>query len=178
MFERTEWGNSYGHIWAVYEKDALVVTGAGTWEELQSRLGRVAALREEMASTQATTIGTVNYKLERLRLEKRRRVLRGIVEPPDIAEQERLLKATYQEAETRLRTLAEAMRRDVVEIVIMDGRRVMQPLSDVIRVWRPNAMSVSDKLLHYARSWSVFLTGEPREANTEGGVSRPYSARS
>ena len=222
VFERTEWGNGCGHIWAVYEKDALVVTGAGTWEELQSRLARVAALREEIASTQATTIGTVNYKLERLRLEKRRRVLRGNApqpapsasslscegcppraprlkaparpgsstmkqptpvasapdrrlfpasfEAPDIAAQERLLKAAYQEAETQLRALSEAMRRDVVEIVIMDGRRVMQPLSDVIRVWRPNAMSVSDKLLHYARSWSVFLTGEPREANTEGGV--------
>ena len=60
VFERTEWGNAYGHISAVYEKDALVATGAGTWEELQARLERVTALREEMASTQAMTIGTVN----------------------------------------------------------------------------------------------------------------------
>ena len=80
------------------------------------------------------------------------------------------MKATYQEAETRLRTLSEAMRRDVVEIVIMDGRSFRQPLSDVIRVWRPNAMSVYDKLLHYARSLRVFLTDEPREANTESGI--------
>ncbi len=170
VFERAEWGNAYGHISAVYEKDALVATGTRIWEELQSRLGRVAALRQEMADTQAMTIDTVNYKLERLRLEKRRRVIQGNLEAPDTAERERLLKATYQEAETRLRTLAEAMRRDVVEIVIMDGRSFRQPLGDVIRVWRPNAMSVYDKLLHYARSLSVFLTGEPREANTEGGI--------
>ena len=170
VFERTEWGNAYGQISAIYEKDVLIATGAGTWEELQSRLGRVAALREEMASTQATTIGTVNHKLERLRLDKRRRALRGAPEAADVAEQERLLSATYQEAETRLRTLSEAIQRDVVEIVIMDGRRVMQPLSAVIGAWRPNAMSVYDKLLRYARSLSVFLTGEPREANTEGGV--------
>ena len=170
VFERAEWGNAYGHISAVYEKDALVATGTGTWEELQSRLGRVAALRDEMAVTQAMTIDTVNYKLERLRLEKRRRVLQGTHEAPDIAERERLLMATYQEAETRLRTLSVAMRRDVVEIAIMDGRSFMQPLSDVIRVWRPNAMSVYDKLRHYVWSLGVFLTGEPREANTEGGI--------
>ena len=170
VFERTEWGNAYGRISAIYEKDALVATGAGAWADLQSRLERVVELREEMASTQAMTIGAVNYKLERLRLEKRRRDLRGAPEAADMAEQERLLNATYLEAESRLQTLSEAIGRDVVEIVIMDGRRVMQPLSDVIRAWQPNAMSVYDKLLHYARSLSVFLTGEPREANTEGGV--------
>lgn len=170
VFERTEWGNGYGRISALYEEDLLVATGTQAWEELQSRLERVVELREQMTATQAATIDPVNYKLERLRLEKRRRVLQADLEAPDIAEEERLLQATYQEAETRLRSLAEAMRRDVVEIVIMDGRSVMQPLSDVLRVWRPNAMSTYDKLLHYMRSLVVFLTGEPREANTEGGI--------
>ena len=170
VFERTEWGNAYGRVAAVYENDALVATGIRAWDELRSRLGRVTELRDEIAATQATTIDNVNYRLERLRLEKRRRALQGVAETADIEEQERHLLATYAEAETRLRTLSEAMRRDAVEIVIMDDRSIRQPLSDVIRVWRPNAMTVGDKLLHYAESLAVFLTGEPREANTEGGI--------
>ena len=170
VFERTEWGNAYGRISAVYEDDALVATGSPAWNELQSRLERVTELRDEIAATQARTIDTVNYGLERLRLEKRRRVLQGINEASDIEEQERVLMATYNEAESRLRALSEAMRRDAVEIVIMDGRSIRQPLSDVIRVWRPNAMTVGGKLLHYVRSLAVFLTGDPREANTEGGI--------
>ena len=170
VFERTEWGNAYGLISAVYEDDALVATGSPAWDELQSRLERVTELRDEIAATQAKTIDTVNYGLERLRLEKRRRVLQGINEASDIEEQERVLMATYNEAESRLRALSEAMRRDAVEIVIMDGRSIRQPLSDVIRVWRPNAMTVGGKLLHYVRSLAVFLTGDPREANTEGGI--------
>lgn len=170
VFERTEWGNAYGHISAVHEGDTLVAKGTEAWDELQSRLARVTELRDEIAATQATTIDRVNYGLERLRLEKRRRTLQGISETSDIEAQEGLLMATYQAAETRLRTLSEAMRRDSVEIVIMDGRSIRQPLSDVIRVWRPNAMTVGHKLLHYARSLAIFLTGEPREANTEGGI--------
>ena len=170
VFERTEWGNAYGRIAGLYENGVLAAHGMHAWDELQSRLKRVVELREQMAATQATTIDPVNYQLERLRLERRRHVLEGTPEAPDIAREERVLRATYQEAETRLRTLSEAMRRDAVEVVIMDGRTILQPLSDVIRVWQPNAMSTYDKLLHYMKSLGVFLTGAPREANTEGGI--------
>ncbi|MDE0055127.1 MAG: phosphate ABC transporter permease PstA [Gammaproteobacteria bacterium] len=170
VFERTEWGNAYGRISALYENGVLVANGNHAWNEMQSRLERVVELREEMTATQSTTIDPVNYKLERLRIERRRHVLEGTPEAPGLAEEERRLHATYREAETRLRTLADAMRRDAVEIVIMDGRTLVQPLGDVIRVWQPNSMSVYDKLLHYMKSLGVFLTGEPREANTEGGI--------
>ena len=170
VFERTEWGNAYGRISALFENAVPVADGARAWDELQSRLERVVELREEMAATQATTITPVNHHLEHLRLERRRHVLEGTPEPPDITPQEQRLRATYREAETRLRTLSEAMRRDAVEIAVMDGRTMIQPLSDVIRIWRPNAMSTSDKLLHYMESLGIFLAGEPREANTEGGI--------
>ncbi|MDE0452531.1 MAG: phosphate ABC transporter permease PstA [Gammaproteobacteria bacterium] len=170
VFERTEWGNAYGRISALYENGVLVANGNHAWNEMQSRLERVVELREEMTATQSTTIDPVNYKLERLRIERRRHVLEGTPEAPGLAEEERRLHATYREAETRLRTLADAMRRDAVEIVIMDGRTLVQPLGDVIGVWQPNSMSVYDKLLHYMKSLGVFLTGEPREANTEGGI--------
>lgn len=170
VFERTEWGNAYGRISAIYENGAPVASGMRAWNEMQSRLERVVELREDVTATQATTIDPVNYKLERLRLERRKRVLEGTPQAPRIAREERVLKATYLDAEARLRALSEAMRRDTVEIAIMDGRTFVQPLSDVIRVWRPNAMSTSDKLLHYMKSLGVFLTGEPREANTEGGI--------
>ena len=170
VFERTEWGNAYGRISALYENGVLVASGNHAWHEMQSRLERVVELREEMTATQSTIIDPVNYRLERLRIERRRHVLEGTPEAPGLAEEERRLHATYREAETRLRTLADAMRRDAVEVVIMDGRTLVQPLGDVIRVWQPNSMSIYDKLLHYMKSLGVFLTGEPREANTEGGI--------
>ena len=40
----------------------------------------------------------------------------------------------------------------------------------VVRAWQPNAMSMLAKWAHFLGSIGIFLTEEPREANTEGGV--------
>jgi phosphate transport system permease protein len=44
------------------------------------------------------------------------------------------------------------------------------PLAKVVRVYRPNAMSVADKTRHYLSKLMEFFSDDPREANTEGGI--------
>ncbi|MFI3157913.1 MAG: phosphate ABC transporter permease PstA [Methylococcaceae bacterium] len=44
------------------------------------------------------------------------------------------------------------------------------PLAKVVRIYRPNTMSLFDKIGHYGVKVVEFLTDEPREANTEGGI--------
>lgn len=39
-----------------------------------------------------------------------------------------------------------------------------------MRMFRPNAMGVGERLVVYFSRWWELLTSEPREANTEGGV--------
>jgi phosphate transport system permease protein len=43
-------------------------------------------------------------------------------------------------------------------------------LSSIIDAWRPNAMSITARLGHFFRHLWSFITDEPREANTEGGI--------
>lgn len=43
-------------------------------------------------------------------------------------------------------------------------------LSQVVRAFQPNRLSTPQKLGIYLDRWREFLTGDPREANTEGGV--------
>ncbi|HNL90008.1 MAG TPA: phosphate ABC transporter permease PstA, partial [Nitrospira sp.] len=43
-------------------------------------------------------------------------------------------------------------------------------LDQVLAVSRPNAMSWFEKTLTYVRNLWLFISGEPREANTEGGI--------
>ena len=43
-------------------------------------------------------------------------------------------------------------------------------LDDVVRAYPANRIGVGDKLAIYLSRWSEFLTDEPREANSEGGV--------
>ena len=171
VFERLGWGNAYGRLHGLYEGDVRVAAGvdAEAWTGLQQRLERVGVLRAEIAELQASTIDSIHYALEELRLERRRRALQG-AELGDIPWHERSLNEEYERVAARLLDLVEDLDRDAVEIEIMDGRIVRLRVGDILRGWRPNAMSTFDKLLHYAASLGAFLTDEPREANTEGGV--------
>ena len=171
VFERLEWGNAYGRLQGLYEGDVRVAANADgeAWTSLRQRLRRVGVLRAEIAELQASTIDSIHYALEELRLERRRRALEG-AELGDIPWRERSLNEDYERVAARLLDLVEDVDRDAVEIEIMDGRTVRLRLGDILRVWRPNAMSTFDRILHYAASLGAFLTDDPREANTEGGV--------
>jgi len=51
-----------------------------------------------------------------------------------------------------------------------NGKEISLALSQVIRVFRPNALSTVEKLWVYIGNVWTVLTTEPREANTEGGI--------
>lgn len=55
-------------------------------------------------------------------------------------------------------------------VQLADGRTRFVRAEDVVDSWRPNAMSTVQKLLAYVVNVWEFLTGEPRESNTEGGI--------
>jgi phosphate transport system permease protein len=50
------------------------------------------------------------------------------------------------------------------------GQRVAIPLDGIVRAWQPNRLSLAGKLGVYLSRWAEFLTDDPREANSAGGV--------
>jgi phosphate transport system permease protein len=177
VFERMEWGNAYGTLRRVLEGDAVVAEGPGAWAEFQRRLERVETLRDRIGTIERGEFNTINYELEQLRLELRRIELDDDLSPDeraarelDVQEQEAELQVRYESAERELRELLGERARDAIEIELSDGRIISNNLSEVVRAWRPNQMSVMDKLSHYFGSLWLFLSEDPREANTEGGI--------
>jgi phosphate transport system permease protein len=66
--------------------------------------------------------------------------------------------------------LQQERRRDALVMRMTDGREVTLNLSTIIAITQPNDMSLMAKFGQYfAKIWE-FLTTEPREANTEGGI--------
>ncbi|MBI4013690.1 MAG: phosphate ABC transporter permease PstA [Candidatus Rokubacteria bacterium] len=171
--ERREWGHLYGEIRAVKEGDRVVAEGpAAGWAALQARLPGVARLAGEIRRVEKREIGAINYAQEKVRLRLRRLELRGVASGPEV-ERLRQEAATwqgrYREQEARL---AELRRRPVGTLVVAAaaGKEKDLPLSQVVRAYRPNAMGVIGKTgLYLARVWE-FVSEEPRESNTEGGV--------
>ena len=87
------------------------------------------------------------------------------------------VEARAAELEARYKTLAEeALRlkerhgRDRIVLADAGGADKEIPLSAVVRVYYANEMSWFEAAGVYLSRWWEFLTDEPREANTEGGV--------
>jgi phosphate transport system permease protein len=171
--ERREWGNLYGYLNAVQENQQTVVVGKGAWESLQERLARATALFAEIRQLEKGEIGSVNYRLERLRLRERGLELEGDtdVRKREAIEAERAaLDMEYSGLQQRLTELYEAINRDQMMVTVAGGDTVMVPLSKVVHAYRPNEMSLFDKIGFYVMKLWEFMSDEPREANTEGGI--------
>ncbi len=173
VLERREWGNFYGYLLNVKEAGQLVAEGEGAWNELQARIDRVDELHTQISRIEKVEIGRINHGLERLRLKTRQLELNDRL---DAAAQAALdaeraqWDAEYRVLEEKLVALQQQFNRDSITVRTADGREQEITLGKVVRAFQPNAMSTPQKLMFYfAKLWE-FVSDEPREANTEGGV--------
>jgi phosphate transport system permease protein len=173
VIERREWGNFYGYLQAVKENGQIVSQGNQAWRELQQRLQYAFTLHEEIRQIEKNDIGNINYQLEQLRLFQRRLELNAKLDATKLAEiahRKTELAKEYEQLGQQLAILNEKIRRDSLIAKVMDGREVEIPLAKVVRVYQPNAMTFWEKMAFYGMKGWEFLTDEPREANTEGGI--------
>ena len=173
VLERREWGNLYGRLRAVKDGDRVVAEGPGAWPALQLRLARARALHDQIRRIEKKDIGDINHALEALRLAQRRLALEGAADPgrlATLAEARATEQRKYEALQGRLVALRRAIGRDSLRVEVMDGRVVEVPLAKVVRAYRPNAMSLADKVGFYLAKLWEFVSDEPREANTEGGI--------
>lgn len=173
VVERLEWGDFFG--WPVEVRDGERPLGVGreaAWRALEAELPKVSALRAEELGIEKDEIGAVNAEKERIRLATKRLERKGTAPGPEAA---RLLEEAAA-AESRygelMAELAAVRARSTATVVLeaADGARKELPLGQVLRADRPNTMGTAAKLGRYlANVWS-FVSEDPRESNTEGGV--------
>ncbi len=172
-FERREWGNFYGYLVSVKENGELVAEGDASWPALQERLERVEQLHEQLVRLEKKDIGRINAGLERLRLQTRKLELQGKLDAAaqaDLDAERAKWDAEYKVLEDQLIALNQAFNRDSVTVRTVDGREVTLSLGKVVRAFQPNAMGMFDKLRFYGAKLWEFVSDDPREANTEGGI--------
>ena len=174
VLERTQWGNFYGYLSAVKENGRTVdAAGAAMWDELKARLHHVTELRERIEHIEKSKIGATNFQLEKLRLKKRGLELKGVTEPrqyDQITVRQDEYTREYEVLKTELDTLYREISRDSIVARVMTGDEVEIKLSNVVKAYRPNAMSLGEKVVFYVKTFWGFITDDPREANTEGGI--------
>ncbi|HQV42173.1 MAG: phosphate ABC transporter permease PstA [Moraxellaceae bacterium] len=171
--ERYEWGSFFGRLKEVRQKGEPVAIGEQAWDVMQSRLDRAGELSKKISSLEKGDVSRINYALDQLRLEERRLVLRDALTAADVerftAEKEKLEKE-YEGVRLALEDLADKAARDSAVFVAADGIEKEITLDKIAAAHKPNDMNIFSKLATYFHNVWMFLSGDPREANTEGGV--------
>jgi len=172
-FERREWGNFYGYIDSVQQQGEEVTDSNEAWNELNVRLDRTQDLHDKIRDIEKGDIGDINYQIERLRLKERRLQLDGVTDLESynqIKNEKVLLQKEYDELQRNLEALYKEIKRDQVIARTVDGKSVTIPIENIVRVYRANDLNVFQKIGLYIEKFWEFMSDEPREANTEGGI--------
>lgn len=174
LFERQEWGNFVGKV------AGLVIDGRSIAydPEIMHREQRLARQRfNEIRRIERGDIGNINYMLEQERLAIRRAELRHGEESPEArAEVARAeariseLQEQFRELQSRVAAIRAVDREYRIILEEVGGQTKETELSQIVRYYPANALSTLDKAAVYLSRWGEFLSSEPREANTQGGV--------
>jgi len=173
VLERREWGNMFGFIKDVSESGTIICTGnEKCWPVLAGLVPQYARIADEIKSIEKGAIGGINMKIEDLRLDIKGLRSEGASQEKiskveaEIKEQESL----YKGQEEKLFSLYQDFNKEKFVMTSIDGREKEMPVGAIVQAYRPNAMNWLQKSGLYASNVWAFVSEDPREANTEGGV--------
>ncbi|HRP35653.1 MAG TPA: phosphate ABC transporter permease PstA, partial [Gammaproteobacteria bacterium] len=177
LLERQEWGPFVGRI------AGLTLDGRERrledygYRELRRAQAQARQRFEAIRHIEQKDIGRVNYYIERERLALRRVQLRHgedseqyRAQQPQTAARIAELQQEFAAHQARITEIRTRDRGDWLLLEEVGGRSKQQLLSEVVRLYPANDLSGLQKIGIYLSRWKEFLTAEPREANTEGGV--------
>lgn len=174
LFERQQWGTFVGMV------DHFTVQGERFELDLERLLKEQGLARDrfkELRSLERDDLGAVNHYINKERLNIRRSVLRHGEE----SERTQAVKAKsnariaelekdYAVLQAQVNVLRAEDRKTRIVLKEVNGRTVDVELSQMVRLYPANDMNWFKSMGVYVSRWVEFLTTEPREANTQGGV--------
>jgi phosphate transport system permease protein len=178
VLERLAWGRFYGEPVAFLAGgDTLATSPAAVWEQFQRRHPEVRARWRERRHLEIHAIGAINRELENARLSLRERELKEgrastawRAQAAALQEIQTRAESRFLEIQQRIAALDAANARYGLVLRTADGTLEQVALANIVRAYPANQLSWRDKLGVYLSRWREFLTAEPREANSEGGV--------
>lgn len=177
LLERLEWGNFHGFMEELRDGDKVLARGSdAVWKAFPALHETKAGQREAVEALEKGPIGDVNYDLEKLRLDRKALDFEPISaqeKQSRTAEIDRRIaerEADYQKLADRLFKMRDELQRGTLVMRAVDGQTKEMPVANVVRALRPDDLGTAGKLRLYAsRAWE-FVSADPRESNTEGGI--------
>jgi phosphate transport system permease protein len=178
MLERLEWGNFYGTMAELRQGGQVLAAGPdAVWKAFGPLHERKLQELHRIEALEKGEIGDVNYRIERLRLDEKKLDIEKNIPPAERARrkaalerQVAVLQARYDQLAARLSQMRDRYQAETLMMKTVDGASKEMPVGTVVRALRPNVMGNLAKLRLYGERGVEFVSGDPRESNTEGGI--------
>jgi len=177
FFERLEWGPFIGTIKSADLKGAVIDGTALKSGALLEAMDQAAARRKRIRELERDEMGKINHYLENGRLAlKKVGMTHGENSSPyrqaqrEYQETAARLEAQHAELSKEAQLIKDQDSKVTITLADVGGKEKNLKLSEIVRFYPANSLTFADKLGVYFSRWWEFLTQEPREANTEGGV--------
>ena len=175
--KRIEWGPFIGKIVSLDMNGTTVGVSNLSSAELKEAHREAEKRRRRIQEIERGQLASVNYYMDRNRLALRKVELKQGKESQAYVnalekfktEQEKLEKR-YNELSNEAASLRQVDSKYTITLADVAGKEKTIKISDIVEFYPSNQLSLGQKIKIYLAGWSEFLTEEPREANTEGGV--------
>lgn len=177
VIERRAWGDFFGFPQALQYGDTEILSSAADFhQQVQQQVAASVTAYQRIKRIERGDIGRINTRMEALRLQQRQLELdqvsgNELQQALLIIDQEKVsLDAEYLVLRKQLDALYAEQQQAVLRMQMVNGQAVNIKLADIVAITLPNNMSAGQKWSEYFKQVWVFLSAEPREANTEGGI--------
>ncbi len=175
--ERLEWGNAIFEPLVLSENGEEIPADSPDFDRTLRRLVReVGQLQGEINRIERREIGRINLRMRDLELEERfyqrQQELTAAEEETYAAVKEEMaeLQARYEPLAREAQRLRQKTRENSLQVRLPTGEERVIRLGEIVSYYYPNQLNVFQKTgLFFTHIWE-FLSGFPREANTEGGI--------
>ncbi|HKX60214.1 MAG TPA: hypothetical protein VJS65_00200, partial [Verrucomicrobiae bacterium] len=145
--EREEYGDFYGYLTAVKESGRVLAEGQTAWAVLHEKHPQARQIARQRLHVQKVEIGAVNAAIQQASMDIRRaerRLPAGPERQAAIAKAQAVIQrqqAEFEILKARAGELQAVGQRLVAAMRTADGKEKDVPLSEIVRAFKPNAMS-------------------------------------
>jgi phosphate transport system permease protein len=176
--ERMEWGDAllYPLRLILPDGSSVAVEEPAFRDTLKRKVEEVQSRRATINDIERRQIGKINFQIRDLELDKRylsrlpERTAQQEAQLASITERLDELQAVYDPLAIEASSLRARQHEVMLEYRLSTGHVRTAPLGEFVHYYYPNQLNILQKLgLFLYHLWD-FVSGYPREANTEGGI--------
>lgn len=173
VIERIEYGDAIGFPSFLEMKggEKIAPSDAVFFDRLAAAVKEADARRRQIQKIEKGQIGDISAEMQKLKLRKANAEKNG--QPgviPALDERTAALQSEYEALAAKSSELRAQQANATFGYRLLTGEERTVPVGQIVHYYHPNALTLGGKFSLFLHNFWVFLSEEPREANTEGGI--------